>query len=77
MHFSTMIIDQTAVCITFLIVVLLIVLSVLRYKQMKSCKHKYKLYKEIEVMRKGLEYPINRQYVLQCEHCGEIKKEEF
>lgn len=77
MHFSTMTIDQTSVFITLLVVILLIVLSVLRYKRMVVCKHKYVLFKEIEVMQKGLQYPTHRQYILQCEHCGKMKKEEF
>ena len=77
MHFSTVTIDQTSVFITLLVVVLLIVLTVLRYKCMVVCKHKYVLFKEIEVIKKGLQYPTHRQYILQCEHCGEMKKEEF
>lgn len=77
MHFSTMTIDQTSVFITFLVVILLIVLSVLRYKRMVVCKHKYVLFKEIKVMQKGLQCPTHRQHILQCEHCGEMKKEEF
>ena len=52
MHFSTVAIDQTSVFITLLVVVLLIVLTVLRYKHMVVCKHKYVLFKEIEVMKK-------------------------
>ena len=63
MHFSTVAIDQTSVFITFLVVVLLIVLTVLRYKRMVVCKHKYVLFKEIEVMKKGFQYPTNRQYI--------------
>ena len=77
MHFSTMTIDQTSVFITLLVVILLIVLSVLRYERMVVCKHKYVLFKEIGVMQKGLQYPIHRQYIPQCSHCGEMKKEEF
>ena len=77
MHFSTMTIDQTSVFITFLVVILLIVLSVLRYKRMVVCKHKYVLFKEIQVMQKGLQYPTHRQHILQCEHCGAMRKEEF
>ena len=50
MHFSTMTIDQTSVFITLLVVILLIVLSVLRYKRMVVCKHKYVLFKEIQAM---------------------------
>ena len=60
MHFSTMTIDQTSVFITLLVVILLIVLSVLRYKRMVVCKHKYVLFKEIQVMQKGLQYPTHR-----------------
>ena len=60
MHFSTMTIDQTSVFITLLVVILLIVLSVLRYKRMVVCKHKYVLFKEIQAMQKGLQYPTHR-----------------
>ena len=73
MHFSTVTIDQTSVFITFLVVVLLIVLTVLRYKRMVVCKHKYVLFKIVNLVEFEGATPHGAKYVTRCNRCGKIK----
>lgn len=77
MHSSTMIIDTTSFAIAFLVFILIVILSILRYKRSTQCKHKFVLLQEIKVMSEGASLPHARKYILQCEHCGNLKKETF
>jgi hypothetical protein len=43
-----------------------------------ACDHKWVIIKEIEMYSeysaaRGVDVPIGTKYVLQCEHCGDLK----
>ena len=38
-----------------------------------GCWHKWVLKETITIREKGLDHPYGYTYVLQCEHCGNIK----
>jgi len=43
-----------------------------------GCEHKWALLHEVRMFRRPSdEIPEARQYILQCERCGDIKRRQF